>query len=482
MDGAAGPNGLPMHGHLNNAAMWTPPEGDSPRIEAFLFYELDKYPALDPVDDASVIYHEYTHGLVGRTVVDALGWGATELRQSWALNEALADFFSLDYLVGRDLIADTAAPGEVRLGAAPVRARRGPQGVDRLPGRRRCTPTARSRARPGRADLRRLRQRRRACPEPHYDGEIMGQTMWQLRGALLAAHGQAEGENRIRSLAYTALQLSPPEPSFLDYRNALLQADRVLRQGQDAERIWRCSASAGWAGTRPRSTRTTPTRIADRRPGPAGHHRRARSPASSPTATRGAPLAGAKVALGGHTTPNASDPGPVRHHDRRRRPLPLRARAGRHLPAPDRASAPATRPRCRRTSTCTARRAPTSACAATGPTRARARRSPAPTRSGSTAARRRTSPTAGRPPASATPLNGADERYVDIALPQRAARHLVRASTRRRAPTSAPTAAAAARCTDGARADAGPDRGRVRGRRAVKAAVATSSTTRTSTG
>ena len=38
-----------MPGHLNNAGMWTPPEGQSPRIDAFLFYATDKYPALDPV-------------------------------------------------------------------------------------------------------------------------------------------------------------------------------------------------------------------------------------------------------------------------------------------------------------------------------------------------------------------------------------------------------------------------------------------------
>jgi hypothetical protein len=33
-------------------------------------------------------------------------------------------------------------------------------------------------------------------PEPHSDGEIWGQTLWQLRQALAAKYGQIEGSNR----------------------------------------------------------------------------------------------------------------------------------------------------------------------------------------------------------------------------------------------------------------------------------------------
>ena len=307
MDGAAGPGGVPKPGYLNNAGMMVPPEGQSPRIQAFLFHELDKYPALNPVDDASVVYHEYAHGLIGRTVVDAGGWGATELRQSWALNEALADFFALDYLVGRNLIADTAAPGEVRLGAhlydpgegrkqaidCPVTVQHPNCMIDNVSGGLTYE------------DYGNIHE----VPEPHYDGEILGQTMWQLRDALLAAYEQGEGENRIRSLAYTALQLSPPEPSFLDYRNALLQADRVLRQGQDAERIWQVfgERKMGWYASTVDADDVDPH--ADDRPGPTGIPQGAITGLVTDRDT-GAPLAGAKVALGGHTTSNASDPGP----------------------------------------------------------------------------------------------------------------------------------------------------------------------------
>jgi len=235
MDGAAAQNGMPDQAHLNNAGMITMPEKESPVLNAFLFHEQDKYPALDPVDDASVVYHEYTHGLIGRTITDALGWGALGLHQSWALNEGLADFFALDYLVGRGLIADTAAPGEVWIGPHLYKP-----GVGRTeaidcpvvvmhPNCMNVTPGGLAYADYGVVDIR--------GPEPHYDGEILSQTMWQLRGAILAAHPM-DGQDRIRSLAYMALQLSPPEPSFLDYRNALLQADHALNDGDDADLIW----------------------------------------------------------------------------------------------------------------------------------------------------------------------------------------------------------------------------------------------------
>ena len=310
MDGAAGPNGFPFPGHLNNAEMWTPPQGTSPRLNAFLFYLQDKYAALDPVDDASVIYHEYTHGLVGRTVVDALGWGATSLRQPWALNEGLADFFSLDYLVGRGLMADTDAPGEVWIGPHLFKPGDGRKEAIDCPIavlHKNCLFQGVAPGGVGYEDYGQVDER---GPEPHYDGEIMGQTMWQLRGSLIAAHGQDDGENRIRSLAYTALQLAPPEPSFLDYRNALLQADRVLRQGQDAERIWSVFADRGmgWFASTRDSDDADP--VADRRPGPAGITGEGTLSGIVTDRDSGTPLAGVKVALGGHTTQNASAPGP----------------------------------------------------------------------------------------------------------------------------------------------------------------------------
>ena len=57
----------------------------------------------------------------------------------------------------------------------------------------------------------------------HADGEIWGETLWDLREAL--------GSKLAESLVTRAMELSPANPSFLDMRNSILQADLVVNGG-----------------------------------------------------------------------------------------------------------------------------------------------------------------------------------------------------------------------------------------------------------
>ena len=63
-----------------------------------------------------------------------------------------------------------------------------------------------------------------AAPEVHADGEIWGQTLWSLRKALIDARGTSEGLSRVRAYVTDGLRLSPAFPTFLDMRNAIVQA------------------------------------------------------------------------------------------------------------------------------------------------------------------------------------------------------------------------------------------------------------------
>ena len=139
-------------------------------------------------------------------------------------------------------------------------------------------------------------------PEPHADGEIWGQTLWSIRSALVAAHGQQEGLSRARAYITGGLRLAPEDPTFLDMRNAIVQAAWTQHGSDDWESLWNVFATRGmgwWASTEGPDdtspepnfdpTEDTPT-----------------SPSSRGTVTGrvlaegGAPVAGATVAVAGH--------------------------------------------------------------------------------------------------------------------------------------------------------------------------------------
>ena len=178
-------------------------------------------------DDASVVYHEYTHGLSGRLVTYPNGLSALNSWESGAMGEAWSDWYALDLLVEQGFITDTAADGEVMMGkwitgGSGIRY----QAID-------CSVGASGNRCPGAyatgpggftfGDYGRVYR----GPEVHSDGEIWAQTLWDLRDAL--------GVTDARRLITRAMELSPPDPSFLDMRNAILQADLVANGGANAD-------------------------------------------------------------------------------------------------------------------------------------------------------------------------------------------------------------------------------------------------------
>jgi hypothetical protein len=74
-------------------------------------------------------------------------------------------------------------------------------------------------------------------PEVHADGEIWGQTLWQLRQQL--------GSNVAEKIVSDGMRLSPPSPSMLDERNAIIQADQVDYAGAHRATIWSVFANRG---------------------------------------------------------------------------------------------------------------------------------------------------------------------------------------------------------------------------------------------
>ena len=93
--------------------MTTPPDGTPPTMQMFLQHEPGtSYPAGDPFpatnvgDGAWTVYHEYTHGLSNRLVVDVQGNSTLGPIQGDAMGEAWSDWYATDALVRDGLEID----------------------------------------------------------------------------------------------------------------------------------------------------------------------------------------------------------------------------------------------------------------------------------------------------------------------------------------------------------------------------------------
>ncbi|TDD60278.1 peptidase M36 [Kribbella antibiotica] len=239
IDGAAtDANGGPDANHINNANMSTPPDGIAPTMQMYLFGSPgdDATVATSSSNSAEILYHEYTHGLSNRLVVDATGNSTLNSIQAGSMGEAWSDFYALDYLASHNLEKDTVANGEMRIGR-----------YDTGGGTIRTMPN----------DCR-VKAKEAACvgidgsqggytygdfptiggsPEVHSSGEVWAQTLWDLR--------ERFGHKYALTLITRAMELSPADPTMLDMRNAIVQADLVASGGKNAGIIWQVFANRG---------------------------------------------------------------------------------------------------------------------------------------------------------------------------------------------------------------------------------------------
>jgi hypothetical protein len=306
LDGAALLNGGPDGNHIDNANFATPPDGTPPRMQMYLFhqpgttFDQDPFIAGNSGDEADVVYHEYTHGLSNRLVVDANGVSTLGAIQAGSMGEAWSDFYAMDFLVNEGFQTDSSADGDVRIGnyvgAGQDLIRTQPLDCPVGSTSAKCPGT------PGAGsggytygDFGHII----GAPEVHADGEIWGETLWDLRNAL--------GTKLTESLVTRAMELSPGNPSYLDERNSILQADMVVDSGKKQTKIWQVFAHRGmgyFAGAVDGDD-TAPVEDFSMPPAPD-------TPTGTLTGTvldadAHTPVVGATVAFGGHNSGFAGD-------------------------------------------------------------------------------------------------------------------------------------------------------------------------------
>ncbi|HEX6935232.1 MAG TPA: M36 family metallopeptidase [Actinomycetes bacterium] len=220
----AASGGAPTYTGRDNAYMLTLPDGIPPWSGMFLWEPINdafEGPYSDGNFDASVIEHEYAHGLTNRYVA---GGSALGSHQSGSMGEGWGDWYALNYL-HREGLYDKSVVGEYATGNAERGIRNYAYGDN---------PTSFGDIG---YDL--------TGPEVHADGEIWTATLWQLRQKLVAQYGQAQGSDVAARLVTDAMPLSAPDPSFLDMRDAILAADLDRYHGDNTDTIWAVFAERG---------------------------------------------------------------------------------------------------------------------------------------------------------------------------------------------------------------------------------------------
>ncbi|HEY3501452.1 MAG TPA: M36 family metallopeptidase [Actinocatenispora sp.] len=303
-DGADTADGLPDTDHTDNANMATPPDGTSPRMQMYLWNDPtqqdDGFIPSNGGDEADVVYHEYTHGLSNRLVVDANGLSTLGNVQAGSMGEAWSDWYAYDFLVDQGYFQDDARrSGDISVGVYvghgdTIRT----QPLDCAVGAAASVCPGTKAAGPGGytyGDFGKISSR---GVEVHADGEIWGETLWDLRAKV--------GSKLAESLVTRAMELSPANPSYLDERNAILMADTVVNGGHAHKAIWKVFAKRGmgyFAGAL-NGDDTQPVEDFSLPPAPGTPTGSLTGKVSSDT---GSPVAGATVAFGGHASGYLTD-------------------------------------------------------------------------------------------------------------------------------------------------------------------------------
>jgi len=234
---------------VNNANMTTLPDGIAPRMQMYLWNGAT--PNRDGDLDAEIVLHEYTHGLSWRLVGGGVGISAL---QTSGMGEGWSDFYALALLseAGDDpngCYALGAYTGHL-FGGQPESyyfgIRRYPYSTDLkknpltfghisqmvYDGSIPRNPTMTS-------------TQQQSPAEVHNLGEVWCSALWEVRAQLIATHGFVTGNQLALQLVTDGMKLAPPNPNFLQARDAILQADLVDNGGTNHNTLWTAFAKRG---------------------------------------------------------------------------------------------------------------------------------------------------------------------------------------------------------------------------------------------
>ncbi len=208
-----------------NANNTTQPDGTANRMQMYQCNAAN--PERDGDLDNGVIIHEYHHGMAQR-LRPTLHNGC----QGGGMGEGGGDFEALavlakpgddpngNYALGQYLFNNANG---IRRGFYSIRPGVYPNTYGDIAGSASCTGNS----------------------EVHNVGEIWANTLWIARALLVSRYGFVTGTDTILQLQLDGYKLAPANPTFLDMRDAILQADNVNNGGINQCLLWQAFARMG---------------------------------------------------------------------------------------------------------------------------------------------------------------------------------------------------------------------------------------------
>ena len=254
----------------DNANFATPADGTLPRMQMYIFTR--PTPDRDGDLDHDIVIHELGHGLSNRLIGN--GAGLTN-QQGRGMGEGWSDFYALALL---------SEPGDNPNGvyAAGAYATLNLVGFaftdNYFYGIRRFPYTTNMAVNPmtfADIDPGQINLGGGAPPNPlfagsdafevHNVGEIWAVMLWEARANIIARLGAAAGNTRMLQVVTDGMKLTPNAPTFVQARNAILQADGAGFAGADEVDLWRGFAKRGlgFSAVAPASSSATLTGVVE---------------------------------------------------------------------------------------------------------------------------------------------------------------------------------------------------------------------------
>lgn len=239
---------------FNNANFSTPPDGENGVMRMFIFD--GPGPDRDGSLDAEIVLHELTHGLSNRLIGNAAGLNWSP---GGSMGEGWSDFYALSLLNGTPADKHKSRYGygayaTYQIAGLPFTdnyvsgIRRFPYSTDST-----VNPLTWADVDDTTADMSGglppspLGFETNGALEVHNAGEVWALSLWEVRSRVILAQGNniPAGNNLMLQLVTDALKMTPNDPSFVEARDALIDADCATHACANEPSIWGGFADRG---------------------------------------------------------------------------------------------------------------------------------------------------------------------------------------------------------------------------------------------